>query len=720
MPVVQAVQNALAVAKQAEQVGDSKNNRINAMAAANTAWSAYRAGQGLMQASQSLSQMANGDMAQGANVSVSITYGEQKNVQTTDIQGNTAANSAINAGGKVTVTATGEGKESDIHVVGSDVSGQQGTLLQAEDEINLRAAKQTHQERSQNKSAGFNAGVAVSYGSNGLAFGFTAGGNYGKGYGNGDETTYRHSHIGDKGSQTHIMSGGDTAIKGTQVRGKGVQVQAQNLNIESLQDTMTYKGKQMNVSGQVTVGYGFSASANFNQSKINADYASVQEQSGIYAGDAGYQIHVGNHTDLKGGLITSTAQAEEQGKNQFSTGTLSYSDIQNHADYNGSAVGVGVQADINGGWDGRQVRNGSPASRVNQGIGLGYDKDSQSSLTKSGINTQNLIIRDEQGQLAKMGKTVEQIKTEIKTDITTDNAESRSGKLENKFDKEKVLKELNIQVKVTQEFRKNAFSTIDAYVLPKQAELREKIKAAQTEEEKDELYKEIYKLQYQKRLLETTVGIIAGTPEIAITQGTLQLAATKMREETLKNSRLFKGIKDKKTGQILRNDSYSSGYFDGVKLGGVRIDVDVICNSGMGACSKNNDGSITFNGTNDYTLKDAIDPTQNNKAKDLYGPTGGFQSVEGGWYANGKVIIPYKLGDISDHFIESFAGTHDMLGGQIWGWYDKQGNTSQKNSTQQFLADRTTEIAIPIAAPFAVSDLISPDIMELLFKLGGN
>ncbi|ACA31896.1 filamentous haemagglutinin family outer membrane protein [Histophilus somni 2336] len=452
IPVVQAVQNALAVAKQAEQVGESKHSRINAMAAANTAWSAYRAGQGLMQASQSLSQMANGNMAQGANVSVSITYGEQKNVQTTDIQGNTAANSAINAGGKVTVTATGAGKESDIHVVGSDVSGQQGTLLQAEDEINVLAAKQTHQERSQNKSAGFNAGVAVSYGSNGLAFGFTVGGNYGKGYGNGDETTYRHSHIGDKHSQTHIMSGGDTTLRGAQVRGKGVQVHAQNLSIESLQDTMTYKGKQMNVSGQVTVGYGFSASANFNQSKINADYASVQEQSGIYAGDEGYQINIAQHTDLKGGLITSTAQAENQGKNQFSTGTLSYSDIQNHADYNGSAVGVGVQADINGGWDGRQVRDGSPVSRVNQGIGFGYDKDSQSSLTKSGINTQNLIIRDEQGQLAKTGKTIETTRGEISTNITTDSAEQHTGKLAPNFDKERLQKELDLQREVTQKF----------------------------------------------------------------------------------------------------------------------------------------------------------------------------------------------------------------------------------------------------------------------------
>ncbi|WP_406812368.1 hemagglutinin repeat-containing protein [Histophilus somni] len=512
IPVVQAVQNALAVAEQAKQVGESKHSRINAMAAANTAWSAYRAGQGLMQASQSLSQMANGNMAQGANVSVSVTYGEQKNVQTTDIQGNTAANSAINAGGKVTVAATGEGKESDIHVVGSDVSGQQGTLLQAEDEINLRAAKQTHQERSQNKSAGFNAGVAVSYGSNGLAFGFTAGGNYGKGYGNGDETTWRNSHIGDKGSQTHIMSGGDTTLRGAQVRGKGVQVQAQNLNIESLQDTMAYKGKQMNVSGQVTVGYGFSASANFNQSKMNADYASVQEQSGMYAGDKGYQIHIAQHTDLKGGLITSTENAETENRNQFSTGTLSYSDIQNHADYKGSRIGLSGSMAINfdtplgkygqaqsqkqavndkgeklyidsqgkqttasrdsaGNANQAKLAKGLDSLTGTTSFGFGSDRDHQRSETKSGINTTNIAIRDEQGQLKKTTKTVEQIAAEVKTNMTTDNAESRSGKLENKFDKDELQNELDYQVKVTQEFDKNRKEVI-GYIYSKAEDAR--------------------------------------------------------------------------------------------------------------------------------------------------------------------------------------------------------------------------------------------------------
>ncbi|WP_330935757.1 hemagglutinin repeat-containing protein, partial [Avibacterium paragallinarum] len=463
IPVVQAVQNALAVAEQAKQVGESKNSRVNAMATANTAWSAYRAGQGLMKAGQTLSQMANGNMAQGAmNASVSITYGEQKNVQTTDTQGNSVTGSEVNAGGKVNIQATGASKESDINIVGSDVSGKQGTSLRADDEINLQAAKQTHQERSKNKSTGFNAGVAVSYGSDGFAFGITAGGNYGKGYGNGDETTWRTSHIGDKHSQTVIQSGGDTTLRGAQVRGKGITANVENLNIESLQDTMTYKGKQMNVSGQVTVGYGFSGSASYNQSKMNADYASVQEQSGIFVGDDGYQIDVRKHTDLKGGLITSTARAETEGKNRFETGTLSYSDIENHANYSGSAFGAGVQADINGGWDGRQVRDendniklnpdGSRASRVNQGIGFGYDKESQSSLTKSGINTNNLHIRDEQSQLAKTGKTVETTRGEISTDITTDTAEQHTGKLAQNFDKDKLQKELAIQQDVTKNF----------------------------------------------------------------------------------------------------------------------------------------------------------------------------------------------------------------------------------------------------------------------------
>ena len=350
----------------------------------------------------------------------------------------------------------------------------------------------------------------------------------------------------------------------------------------------------------------------------------------------------------------------------------------------------------------------------------GKDSDSQSSTTKSGINTANIEIRDQAEQLAKTGETVEQTLDSIKTDVTTDNAEQHSGKLENHFDKDKVMKELNIQVKVTQDFRKNAFSMIDDYVLPKQAELRKQIKEAKTEEEKTALYGAIYKLQYQKRLLETVVGIAAGSPDVAITQGTLQLAATKMREETLANSRLFKGIKDAKTGQVYRNDSYDSGYFDGVKLGGVRLDINAICNSGAGSCTYNKDGSVVFSGSKEYpTLKEVFNP-DNKLFEKFYGATGGHQPEEGGWYTPFGVV-KYSPGSISDKYlVEPFAGSHDFTGGQVWGWYDDLGNTSQKTPWQQTMSQVTTIGALGVSAPFALSDAFSSDMVEILMKIGGH
>ena len=757
-PILSALQAVQGTVKSVERVGQSKNDRVNAMAAANSAMDAYRAGQAVGQAGKAMQEaMENGNM--DSVVGVQITYGQQKSESRTHTEGKTAAKSQVNAGGKVNIVATGAGKASNITINGSDVSGKQGTFLGADNDINITAAEQNHLERSTNKSSGFNVGVAVKFG-NGVAAGITVGGNRGKGYGNSDETTYVASHVGDANSQTTIKSGGDTNLIGSQVKGKRVEVNADNMNIKSLQDKSNYDGKQTNISGSVTIGYGFSAGGSYNKSKVNADHASVNEQAGIYAGDEGYDINVNKHTDLNGGLITSTQKAEDEGKNRFSTGTITHSDIENHSNYSGSSFGVSgsvaanfdtplgkegqaqsskqatdskgnpVYLDKNGKetvsatdteGNANRAKSATGLASLQSTLGLGYgsDKENQSSTTKSGINTKNIEIRDQAGQLAKTGETVEQTLDSIKTDVTTDNAEQHSGKLENHFDKDKVMKELNIQVKVTQDFRKNAFSMIDAYVLPKQAELRKQIKEAKTEEEKTALYGEIYKLQYQKRLLETVVGIVSGSPDVAITQGTLQLAATKMREETLANSRLFKGIKDAKTGKILRNDSYDSGYFDGVKLGGVRIDVNAICNSNMGTCTYNDDNSITFKGNKDYTLDDAIDPQQNKKAGGLYGETGGFQPVQGEWNLH-FTRIPYSIGSISDMAVESFAGTHDMLGGQAWGWYDKQGNTAEKNKLTGVASGVTTVIAIPVSAPFALSDVISSDMFELLMKIGGK
>ena len=122
--------------------------------------------------------MSNSDV--DSVVGVQITYGQQKSESRTHTEGKTAAKSQVNAGGKVNIMATGAGKDSNINIEGSDISGKQGTTLMADNQVNIKAAEQNHQERSTNKSSGFNAGVAIKV-SNGAAVGATLGGNYGKG-----------------------------------------------------------------------------------------------------------------------------------------------------------------------------------------------------------------------------------------------------------------------------------------------------------------------------------------------------------------------------------------------------------------------------------------------------------------------------------------------------------------------------------------------------------
>ncbi|EHO48139.1 hemagglutinin repeat-containing protein [Haemophilus sp. oral taxon 851] len=485
-PVISAIQAAQGVVQSTRQVGESKHDRVNAMAAANAGFDAYRTYQSGTKAVTDVKDFMNGEGDVDSLIGVQITYGQQKNESRTHTEGKTAAKSQVNAGGKVNIVATGAGKDSNINIEGSDISGKQGTTLIADNQVDIKATEQNHQERSTNKSSGFNAGVAIKV-SNGAVAGATLGGNYGKGYGNGDETTYVASHVGDSQSKTVIQASGDANIIGSQVKGKRVELNAENLNIESLQDKSRYHGKQMNVNGSVTVGYGASVGGSFNKSKINADHASVNEQAGIYAGDEGYDINVNKHTDLKGALITSTQKAEADGKNHFNTASTTHSDIENHSNYSGSSFGVSGSVSANFetpfGKDGQaqsgvQAKNaeGQPLYRDANGkettvktdnpilaagwdsvetthsVGFGYDKDSQSSTTKSGINTKNIEIRDTSTQESLTGKTVNETISAIKTDITLDSAQSQSGKLENRFNKDDVQKELDIQRSVTEKF----------------------------------------------------------------------------------------------------------------------------------------------------------------------------------------------------------------------------------------------------------------------------
>lgn len=450
-PITDLAQQAIDTAKNAKQVGQSKNARVNAMAAANTAMQAYQTG-------QAINKIQSGKTS-ATSVGVSITYGEQKNRQTSSsYHTESQASQLLSGAGPVVLMATGQGKDSQINITGSDVIGKGGTHLYADGGINIQAAKNTHSEHSRNSNKGWNAGVSLNFGS-GISLGITAGGNKGKGYTDAEQTTYRHSHVGSKEGPTVVMSGGDTNIKGAQVTGKGIAVRAANLNIESLQDTADYHSRQQNIKGQVTVGYGVSASGDYSKSKINAEHRSVSEQSGLFAGDDGFDVQVGGHTQLTGGIITASQSAEEQGKNRFQSGSISQIDLHNISKYDGSSIGFGTSVAVSGKTLGQEQQAGKiqlsdVASQNASGFssGYGHDSDHQESTTQSGIGTRNIILTDEAGQLAKTGYGTDKAIQLAYTDIRTEDASQQSGSLKNRFDADKVQSELDLQRTVSQEF----------------------------------------------------------------------------------------------------------------------------------------------------------------------------------------------------------------------------------------------------------------------------
>ena len=483
-PIISAIQAVQGAIESTKQVGDSKHGRVNTMSAANAGFDAYRAADSVMNAGDSIQKaMSNSNV--DSVVGVQITYGQQKSESRTHTEGKTVAKSQVNAGGKVNIVATGTGKDSNINIKGSDISGKQGTTLIADNQVNIKATERNHQERSTNKSSGFNAGVAIKV-SNGVAAGITVGGNYGKGYGNGDETSYVASHVGDSQSKTVIQAGGDANIIGSQVKGKRVELNAENLNIESLQDKSSYHGKQMNVSGSVTVGYGFAAGGSFSKSKINADHASVNEQAGIFAGNDGYDINVKNKVSSVGGAIISSAEKE---KNQMTAEDFEYSNIENYSNAKSSAMGLmgGFSVDrdqtsdedkalnkIYRGDDrkGETFEQANP-NKANQSLvkfGLGTDDvhstdlyaaakiglanlASNSSQSENNQSTTNAVISDGNFNIAS---------TQGKQNIETikKSTEQEVNKLE-KVDHAKMQKEVEQDVATIQAFAKNVGGVTD-------------------------------------------------------------------------------------------------------------------------------------------------------------------------------------------------------------------------------------------------------------------
>ena len=352
----------------------------------------------------------NGDALKAAvkgnfspTVSIGITSSSSKSEShstMTEAQG-----SSLQAGQDVTVNT-----KEDLNVKGSDIVGNH-IHLEADNDIHILATEEKETQKSSQSSKGGSLGVSLSAGSVVSIDGkFYAG----KGKENGSTTSYRASTVNANDTLT-MKSGKDTDLIGSTVSGNKVKADVDgNLNIESLQTKKEYSEENISagMSFSTAAGktsYGGSAS----KGNMKSHYESVINQAGIRAGGEGFDISVKENTDLKGGVIDSAASKD---KNTLTTGTLSWEDKENKADYKAGGMGVSYLPN-------------DKSSKLNQ-RGLTPNltptvKDNADSTTKSAVAEGTIHITNKEKQ---------------KQDIASLNRDTKNSlnQLQEIFDKTKV------------------------------------------------------------------------------------------------------------------------------------------------------------------------------------------------------------------------------------------------------------------------------------------
>jgi filamentous hemagglutinin len=464
---VQAAQAAENAARAMES-GDGKSAALYAVQAGIAAANSVGAvnalqGQGKPPVSNSATGNPGNSNGGGSIIKATVSIGggsqqaEVHNAQSSS-QGTT-----VNAGGSVNIIAAGSGAkdaegyftDGDINARGAEISGKNVALTAARD-INLESAQDAASQNS--KSSGSNASIGVGLSLGGTQNGFTIelAAAQNKAKADGTAVTNQNTHV-TAGDTLTIASGRDTNLKGATATGDTIKADiGRDLNIESRQDTDDYHSRESSSGMQASIcvppicyGTTVSASGSVSSGKTDSTYASVVEQTGLYAGKGGFDINVEGNTDLKGAVIASTADKD---KNTLTTGTLTTSDIENKAEYKsdtstiagsftaGSSVpasnpmdGPVQQAHTN--WGNTDVMGAAAATAIATlaGNSSAPIKGNAAGTTRSAIAEGTVTITDAEGQKARTGKTAEETIASLNRD--TENANKSVGKI---FDAEKI------------------------------------------------------------------------------------------------------------------------------------------------------------------------------------------------------------------------------------------------------------------------------------------
>nr|WP_282563733.1 hemagglutinin repeat-containing protein [Providencia stuartii] len=354
------------------------------------------------------------------SVGVNVSYGSSSSKSTTKTEQQTASGSSLSAGDNITLTATGkkDGSQGNLTVQGSQLDADKNVTLTAKNDINLTSATNTQTVDGKNESKGSSMGVG--FGTDG--FSVSASVNQGKGFEKGNSQFYTDTEV-NAGKQLTLNSGQDTTLTGAQVNGETIKANVGgDLTLSSQQMTDKYDSKQTSSSagGSISQAGGGSLSLNASKTEMHSDYQSVDKQTGINAGKGGFDITVGNHTQLDGAVISSTADAE---KNKLDTGTLGFGDIKNKAEYKVDSQSGGFST--GGASVGDQFMTNAAGSLLTNVNNKGKD----SNTTQSAVSDGEITIRDKDNQ-----------KQDI-NDLSRDTGNAHE-KLNSIFDKEKEQKRI--------------------------------------------------------------------------------------------------------------------------------------------------------------------------------------------------------------------------------------------------------------------------------------
>ncbi|EIY6166079.1 contact-dependent inhibition effector tRNA nuclease [Escherichia coli] len=377
-----AINNAVTSAQETKESSDS---RLKALQATKTALSGVQAGQAAAMAS------ATGD-PNATGVSLSLTTQKSKSQQHSE--SDTVSGSTLNAGNNLSVVATGKNRgdnRGDIVIAGSQLKAGGNTSLDAANDVLLSGAANTQKTTGRNSSSGGGVGVSIGAGGNGAGISVFASVNAAKGSEKGNGTEWTETTI-DSGKTVTINSGRDTVLNGAQVNGNRIIADVgHDLLISSQQDTSKYDSKQTSVAAGGSFTFGSMTGSGYiaaSRDKMKSRFDSVAEQTGMFAGDGGFDITVGRHTQLDGAVIASTATPD---KNHLDTGTLGFSDLHNEADYKVSHSGISLSG---GGSFGDKFQGNMPGGMISAGGHSGHAEGT----TQAAVAEGTITIRDRDNQ----------------------------------------------------------------------------------------------------------------------------------------------------------------------------------------------------------------------------------------------------------------------------------------------------------------------------------